>query len=92
MERRRITVGMKAAVHGLLLAGVGFKKSCEIVNAGHISMWEYVAPDWRRSPLPVRTRAMTEAQFKLYHKLRPIIGREQAFAQAVPVRGMGGAP
>ena len=77
----RITNGQRAAICGLILAGVGFKKSCRIVGASYPRMRTLIGPDWTKSRLPIRLRAMTKEQRRLYNKLIPVLGRNATLEQ-----------
>lgn len=79
----RVTNGHRAAVCGLLLAGVSFGDACQIAAAPRERMRQYIPADWRRSPMPVRVRQMTREQFAVYRKIVPVLGRNAAVAMAL---------
>lgn len=79
----RVTKGQQAAIHGLILAGVGYVNACKIVGGGAVRMRPYVGDEWRRSTLPVPLRKMTPKQYRLYRKLREETDRTAAFAEAM---------
>ncbi len=78
----RITKGQVAAVHGLILVGVPYVMSCEIVAASRDRMRDHVGEDWRCAPT-VGVRKMSRRQFRIYRKLVPVLGRNRAVEQAV---------
>jgi hypothetical protein len=79
----RVTNGHRAAVCGLILAGVSYGTACQIAAAPRERMRQYVPPDYRRSPMPVRVREMTRPQYAVYRKLVPVLGRNRAVEQAL---------
>lgn len=80
---QRTTNGQKAAMFGLILAGVAFEDACLIVGvAGSRMKRHYMPADWMRSPLPVPYRAMTEKQRYHYNILREVMPRTEACRQA----------
>ncbi len=78
----RVTNGHRAAVCGLLLAGVSFGDACQIAAAPRDRMRQYIPEDWRRAPT-VGVRSMTRQQFAIYRKIVPVLGRNAAVAMAM---------
>ena len=81
----RITKGQCGAMFGLMLAGVSFTKAASIIGVSCERLRPYVPEDWRRSPMPVRTRQMTPEQHKIYRKQVAIVGRNRAVEQALSI-------
>lgn len=79
----RVTNGQRAAVCGLILAGVPFVTACRVAGASRERVRPYIPDDWLKQPLPKRVRDMSDAERRLYRKLQPIVGRTQAAAQSL---------
>lgn len=84
MPERRITNGQRAAICGLVLAGVGLQNACQIVGADSRTVLRYVGGDWRvRANLPVALHDMTRDQRSRYKKAQQALPRHVAFAEAM---------
>lgn len=85
MGKLRVTTGQKAAVCGLILAGVSFTKACDIAGVGYQRVRPYVPDDYRdrTAPLPVPVRKMSGRQLARYRKARRCLPRDIAYAEAM---------
>lgn len=79
----RVANGQRAAICGLILAGVPFVAACRVAGASRKRVRPYIPDDWLKQPLPKRVRDMSLAEVRLYRKLQPIVGRAQAAAQVL---------
>ncbi len=81
----RVMVAQKAAVCGLILAGVPMETACRVAAVSRRRMVPYVPRDYRKctAPLPVPTSKMTHRQRYRYNILREMIPREKAFQEAM---------
>ncbi len=81
----RVMKGQKAAVCGLILAGVPMETACKVVAVSRRRMVPYIPADYRkyRVPLPVPILKMTQRQRYQYNILREMMPREKAFQEAM---------
>lgn len=82
----RVMKGQKAAMYGLMLAGIPYLVSCKIVGVHHERMQPYVARDWRRGRHPIPLKELPRYQRKAYEMLRNELGPAAAYAQALTTK------
>ncbi len=79
----RVMRGQKAAIHGLILAGIPYLTGCKIVGVHHERMQPYVARDWRRGRHPLPVKSLPPFQRKIYDIMVLAVGGDAAYDAAI---------